>query len=123
MVNGKVMKSVFHGIDGVIEYCKQYERCRGLDIPWHPIKNYLLQKWFKEQFDVCLHNKCQLVFPLSVNVVCQLVHLYKHIFENGIGLRQLMDYYFALRVVWHNDVMECKDLQSQGIRAKGLVCL
>ena len=150
MVNGEVVKSEFLGIDGVIEYCKQYERNRGRDIPWHrvlyyhcelksdngiaiephyrisylhsPIRNYRIQKWFDEQFDVCLKNKCQLGFPVltsSVNVVYQLVHLYRHIFENGIGLRQLMDYYFALRV-WHNDVMECKDLQSQGMWSEGL---
>ncbi len=30
-----------------------------------------------------------------------------------------MDYYFALSV-WHNDVMECKDLQSQGMWSEGL---
>ena len=150
MVNGEVVKSEFHGIAGVIEYCKQYERCRGRDIPWHrvlyyhcelksdngiaiephyrisylhsPVRNHRLQKWFKNQFDVCLQNKCQLGFPVlssSVNVVYQLVHLYRHIFEGGIGLRQLMDYYFALRV-WHNDVMECKDLQSQGMWNEGL---
>ena len=34
-------------------------------------------------------------------------------------MRQLMDYYFALRV-WHNDVMECKDLQTQGMWSDGL---
>ena len=150
MVNGEVVKSEFHGIAGVIEYCKQYERCRGRDIPWHrvlyyhcelksdngiaiephyrisylhsPVRNHRLQKWFKNQFDVCLQNKCQLGFPVlssSVNVVYQLVHLYRHVFEGGIGLRQLMDYYFALRV-WHNDVMECKDLQTQGMWSEGL---
>ena len=149
MVNGEVGKSEFHGIAGVIEYCKQYERCRGRDIPWHrvlyyhcelksdngiaiephyrisylhsPVRNHRLQKWFKNQFDVCLQNKCQLGFPVltsSVNVVYQLVHLYRHVFEGGVGLRQLMDYYFALRV-WHNDVMECKDLQTQGMWSEG----
>ncbi|MDY4555314.1 MAG: nucleotidyltransferase family protein, partial [Prevotella sp.] len=150
VVNGEVVKSEFHGIAGVIEYCKQYERCRGRDIPWHrvlyyhcelksdnviaiephyrisylhsPVRNHRLQKWFQEQFDVCLKNNCQLGFPVltpSVNVVYQLVHLYRHVFEGGVGLRQLMDYYFALRV-WHNDVMECKDLQSQGMWSEGL---
>ena len=150
MVNGEVVKSEFHGIAGVIEYCKQYERCRGRDIPWHrvlyyhcelksdngiaiephyrisylhsPVRNHRLQKWFKNHFDVCLKNNCQLGFPMltsSVNVVYQLVHLYRHVFEGGIGLRQLMDYYFALRV-WHNDVMECKDLQTQGMWSEGL---
>ena len=72
------MKSEFHGIEGVIEYCKQYERNRGRDIPWHrvlyyhcelksgngiaiephyrisylhsPVRNHRLQKWFDEQF-------------------------------------------------------------------------
>ena len=48
-----------------------------------------------------------------------MCHLFTHIFEGGIGLRQLMDYYFALRV-WHNDVMECKDLQTQGMWSEGL---
>ena len=150
MVNGEVVKSEFHGIAGVIEYCKQYERCRGRDIPWHRVlyyhcelksdngiaiephyrisylhslvRNYRLQKWFKNHFDVCLQNRCSLGFPVltsSVNVVYQLVHLYRHVFEGGIGLRQLMDYYFALRV-WHNDVMECKDLQTQGMWSEGL---
>ena len=150
MVNGEVVKSEFHGISGVIEYCKQYERCRGRDIPWHrvlyyhcelksdngiaiephyrisylhsPVRNHRLQKWFKNHFDVCLQNRCSLGFPVltsSVNVVYQLVHLYRHVFEGGVGLRQLMDYYFALRV-WHNDVMECKDLQSQGMWSEGL---
>ena len=150
MVNGEVVKSEHYGIAGVIESCKQYERCRGRDIPWHrvlyyhcelksdngiaiephyrisylhsPVRNHRLQKWFKNHFDICLQNKCQLGFPVltsSVNVVYQLVHLYRHVFEGGVGLRQLMDYYFAL-MVWHNDVMECKDLQTQGMWSEGL---
>ena len=55
----------------------------------------------------------------SVNVVYQMCHLFSHYFDEGIGLRQLMDYYFALRV-WHNDVTECKELQSQGMWSEGL---
>ena len=55
----------------------------------------------------------------SVNVIYQMCHLFSHYFDEGLGLRQLMDYYFALRV-WHNDVMECKDLQSQGMWSEGL---
>ena len=40
MVNGEMVKSEFHGIAGVIEYCKQYDRCRGRDIPWHRVLYY-----------------------------------------------------------------------------------
>ena len=139
----------YKGVRGIIEYARLqcrlrgdksqfkplyyhvgYHTDKGTEVEMHyrpsflcsPIRNMRMQRWFKEQFDVCLKNRCQLGFPVltpSVNVVYQLVHLYRHVFEGGIGLRQLMDYYFALRV-WHDDVMECKDLQTQGMWSEGL---
>ena len=139
----------YKGVRGIIEYARlqrrvredksrfkplyyhvEYHTDKGTEVEMHyrpsflcsPIRNMRMQRWFKEQFDVCLQNKCRLGFPVltsSVNVVYQLVHLHRHVFEGGVGLRQLMDYYFALRV-WHNDVMECKDLQSQGMWSEGL---
>ena len=139
----------YKGVRGIIEYARlqrrlredrsqfkplyyhvEYHTDKGTEVEMHyrpsflcsPIRNMRMQRWFKEQFDVCLKNNCQLGFPVltsSVNVVYQLVHLYRHVFEGGVGLRQLMDYYFALKV-WHNDVMECKDLQSQGMWSEGL---
>lgn len=36
---------------------------------------------------------------VSFNAVYQLLHIYKHLFEEGIGLRQLLDYYFVLRAL------------------------
>ena len=87
-----------------------------------PLRNCIMQRWFENHTDECMKNKTHLGFSMmtsSVNVVYQMCHLYTHVFEGGIGLRQLMDYYFALRV-WHNDVMECKDLQSQGMWSEGL---
>lgn len=139
----------YKGVRGIIEYVRlqrrvredkspfkplyyhvEYHTDKGTGVEMHyrpsflcsPIRNMRMQRWFKEQFDVCLQNRCRLGFPVltsSVNVVYQLVHLHRHVFEGGVGLRQLMDYYFALRV-WHNDVMECKDLQSQGMWSEGL---
>ena len=139
----------YKGVRGIIEYVRLHRRTRedkspfkplyyhveyhtdkGTEVEMHyrpsflcsPIRNMRMQRWFKEQFDVCFQNRCRLGFPVltsSVNVVYQLVHLHRHVFEGGVGLRQLMDYYFALRV-WHNDVMECKDLQSQGMWSEGL---
>lgn len=41
-------------------------------------------------------------FPIptvSFKAVYQLLHIYKHLFEEGIGLRHLLDYYFVLRAL------------------------
>ena len=81
-----------------------------------------MQRWFNDHADVCMKNKTQMGFAVptaSVNVVYQMCHLFSHYFDEGLGLRQLMDYDFALKV-WHNDVMECKDLQTQGMWSEGL---
>ena len=89
---------------------------------YSPLRNRRMQRWFEEHTDVCMKNKTHMGFAVptaSVNVVYQMCHLFSHYFDEGIGLRQLMDYYFALKV-WHNDVMECKDLQSQGMWSEGL---
>ena len=87
-----------------------------------PLRNRRMQRWFNDHADVCMKNKTHMGFAVptaSVNVVYQMCHLFSHYFDEGLGLRHLMDYYFALRV-WHNDVMECKDLQSQGMWGEGL---
>ena len=139
----------YHGINAVLEYVRMQYRLKGTDIHpkacYHhieapdidgtevevhyrpaflrsPLRNWRMQRWFEHHADECMKNKIHLGFSMmtsSVNVVYQMCHLYTHIFEGGIGLRQLMDYYFALRV-WHNDVMECKDLQAQGMWNEGL---
>lgn len=139
----------YHGINAVMEYVRMQYRLQGIDanpkacyhhidapdmdgvkVEVHyrpaflrsPLRNWRMQRWFEHHADECMKNKTHLGFSMmtsSVNVVYHMCHLYTHIFEGGIGLRQLMDYYFALRV-WHNDVMECKDLQSQGMWSEGL---
>lgn len=139
---------IYHGIDAVIGYVRMQYRLQGIDIKpkacYHhieaptyngmeveihyrpaflrsPLRNWRMLRWFENHIDECMKNKTHLGFSMmtsSVNVVYQMCHLYTHIFEGGIGLRQLMDYYFALRV-WHNDVMECKDLLSQGMLSEG----
>ena len=139
----------YHGINAVMEYVRMQYRLKGTDVHpkacYHhieapsmdgtevevhyrpaflrsPLRNWRMQRWFEHHADECMKNKTHLGFSMmtsSVNVVYQMCHLYTHIFEGGIGLRQLMDYYFALKV-WHNDVMECKDLQTQGMWSEGL---
>ena len=49
--------------------------------------------------DTCLDSK-QATFPVpnaAFNRVYILVHIYRHLFAEGIGLRQLLDYYFVLQ--------------------------
>ena len=139
----------YHGRKAVIEYVKMLYRIEGkehtspisyhhLDAPdmdgtpvevhfrpahlYSPWRNWRLQRWFKCHEEECMMNMTQMGFAVpttSVNVVFQMAHMYKHYIDGGLGLRHLMDYYYALRV-WHNDVMECKDLQSQGMWCEGL---
>ena len=147
--NNVVEFEKYHGIGAVMEYVRLLHRLEetkekpvvryhhieapkinGTKVEVHfracyahsPLRNWRMQRWFDEHADVCMKNKTHMGFAVptaSVNVVYQMCHLFSHYFDDGLCLRQLMDYYFALRV-WHNDVMECKVLQSQGMWSEGL---
>lgn len=67
----------------------------------------------------------------SVNVIYQMCHLFSHFLETGLGLRQMMDYYFLL-MQWHKQVWSVElgvlsdgrqEKQSQGMWSEGLVTL
>ena len=73
-----------------------------------PIRNRWFQKWMMEEAPKQVANKVKLptnsdekvevaVPTAEFNVVYQLSHLYRHIFDDGLGLRQILDYYFVLR--------------------------
>ena len=70
-----------------------------------PIHNRRMQKRFKEVMDLQCSNVVTLpdgygeitVPTMNFNVIYILSHLYRHVFTEGIGLRQLIDYYFVLR--------------------------
>ena len=63
--------------------------------PWH---NNRLQKFFeKEWSNRVLTEKGFYVPSIDFNLVYVLVHIYRHIFDEGVGLRQLLDYYFVLK--------------------------
>ncbi len=69
-----------------------------------PIHNRRMQKWFGKVMDLQCSNIVTLpdgygeitVPTMSFNVIYILSHLYRHVFTEGIGLRQLIDYYFVL---------------------------
>lgn len=81
-----------------------------------PVHNRRMQKWFKEVMDLQCSNVVTLpdgygeitVPTMNFNVIYILSHLYRHIFTEGIGLRQLLDYYFVL-VKWHTDLTNLTD--------------
>ena len=64
-------------------------------------RNIRLQNWFENnrQFESL---KSPEGFPIptnSFNAIYQLLHIYKHLFEEGIGLRQILDYYMVLKTL------------------------
>ena len=69
-----------------------------------PIHNRRMQKWFEEVMgEQCNHwvslpdGYGEIHVPqVSFNVIYILSHLYRHIFTEGIGLRQLLDYYYVV---------------------------
>ena len=81
-----------------------------------PIHNNRMQKWFEEVMGEQCNHRVSLpdgygeihVPHVSFNVIYILSHLYRHIFTEGIGLRQLLDYYFVL-VKWHTDLTNLTD--------------
>ncbi len=68
------------------------------------ITNHRLQQYFRKEADRMFSHEVVLpdggsicVPPADVNRIYLLVHIYRHLFDEGIGLRQLLDYYFLLR--------------------------
>ena len=70
----------------------------------NPIYHAKLQKWFRRNADLqCSHivslpdGAGDIAVPTTAfNVVYQLTHLYHHFFDEGIGMRQIIDYYYVV---------------------------
>lgn len=125
----------YQGIEAVIEYSLMKARLSGLSTPevrynhtdlhgiWNVdveihhtptlsysfLRNHRLQHWLKvnKQFEVHSFNGFS-VPSVSFNAIFQLCHIYSHLLNEGIGLRQLLDYYFVLRAL-HIEQKEFSD--------------
>lgn len=68
---------------------------------FNPFANKRLQKWIQGKKSVQMTSFDDTVgfcYPtISFNLVFSLIHIYRHVFSEGIGLRQLMDYYYILK--------------------------
>ena len=73
----------------------------------NPIYHARLQKWFRRNADLqCSHivglpdGAGEIAVPTSAfNVIYQLCHLYHHFFDEGIGMRQIIDYYYVVSML------------------------
>ena len=70
----------------------------------NPIYHARLQKWFKRNADLQCSNVVSLpdgigeiaIPTKAFNIIYQLTHLYHHFFDEGIGMRQIIDYYYVV---------------------------
>ena len=91
----------------------------------NPIYNARLQKWFKRNADLQCSNVVSLpdgigkiaIPTTAFNVVYQLTHLYHHFFDEGIGMRQIIDYYY---VVNNDELLVIKDTLQKELKHLGL---
>ena len=71
------------------------------------VYNRRLQRWLKTNVDGQCRNRVDLpddvgevaAPTLAFNAVYQLYHLYHHYFYEGVGLRQVVDYYFVITML------------------------
>ncbi len=99
---GQVGDMLYHHVDaGKIE---------GVEVELHftpswmnnMVANHRMQRWFEEckstnitTLDI---NGISINVPtMEFNRIYLLNHIYRHLFNEGIGMRQIMDYYFILR--------------------------
>ena len=91
----------------------------------NPIYNARLQKWFKRNVDLQCSNVVSLpdgigeiaIPTTAFNVIYQLTHLYHHFFDEGIGMRQIIDYYY---VVNNDELLAIKDTLQKELKHLGL---
>ena len=73
----------------------------------NPLYHVRLQKWFKRNVDLQCSNVVSLpdgigeiaIPTMAFNVIYQLCHLYHHFFDEGIGMRQIIDYYYVVSML------------------------
>ena len=109
------------------EHIEYEEECIPVEIHFkpgvinNPFYNRRLQSWYKE------HSECLIVelpdeigsIPIPscrFNIIFQLGHMMHHFFDEGIGLRQFVDYYFLLK----SDVRSQMDDVSSTLKYLGL---
>ena len=107
----------YKGVEVEVHYRPSFLLCS-----WH---NRKLQKYYdrvkEEQFShrVMLGEQGEVAIPTAeFNLIFQLTHIFTHLMNEGIGLRQLLDYYFILSMLSVNCEMLTslqKELKELGL--------
>ena len=117
---GKVKSETAHPVRRTLEYVEReheltglcwlhcnYEDESGVPVEVHfrpsfmnePMHNRRLQRFFKNHVIHEINELGFSVLPVEVDVVYQMNHIYRHLIDEGVGLRQIVDYYFVLRAL------------------------
>lgn len=94
-----------HGLTGLCWLHCNFDHSEDVPVEVHfrpsfmnePIHNRRLQRWFGLQLNSLLLNNEKHVLPVDVDVVYQMNHIYRHLIDEGVGLRQIVDYFFLLK--------------------------
>lgn len=107
----------YKGVEVEVHYRPSFLLCF-----WH---NRKLQKYYErvkeEQYShrVMLGEHGEVAIPMvEFNLIFQLTHIFSHLMNEGIGLRQLLDYYFVLSMLSVNCEMLTslqKELKELGL--------
>ena len=109
----------------------ELERVYPVDVEIHhrpsfmcsPLRNIRLRNWcrkFEGINETASVNGHEFPVPaVSFNAVYQLVHIYRHLFDEGIGLRQILDYYMVLRKL-REDGLEFREESFERIGRLGM---
>ena len=106
----------YKGVEVEVHYRPSFLLCF-----WH---NRKLQKYYgmvkEEQFShrVMLGEQGEIAIPtVEFNLIFQLTHIYAHLMNEGIGLRQLLDYYYILI---SDDLLLIRDRVQRELKKLGL---
>ena len=91
----------------------------------NPLYHARLQKWFKRNADLQCSNVVSLpdgigeiaIPTTAFNVIYQLTHLYHHFFDEGIGMRQIIDYYYVMN---NDELLVIRDTLQKELKHLGL---
>ncbi len=93
----------------------------------NPFYHARLQKWFKRNADLQCSNVVSLpdgigeiaIPTTAFNVIYQLTHLYHHFFDEGIGMRQIIDYFLVVNDFSKNVFLDTDFSNSSVSLSKG----